>query len=191
MASRNAGLFGVSDLPFRFVFLMWLVFTVQFYTNWNLFVFGVKPRDLFGLTGIVFAPLIHSNFSHIASNSIPILFLGTVLFFFYNKIGNRVFFGSYFLPNVLVWLFSPRPNYHIGASGMVYGLAAFLIVFGILKRDFISLLVSAVVIFIYGGIFLYGLLPQDVSISWEAHLGGAITGVGMAYYFQSLPDSSK
>jgi membrane associated rhomboid family serine protease len=183
MANRSSGLFGVSDLHFRLVFLMWLTFTVQFYTHINLFFLGVQPRNLFGLIGILTGPLIHAGFYHIVSNTIPILFLGTVLFFFYNPIGRPAFLSAYFLPNVFVWLFSPRQTYHIGSSGMVYALAAFLIVFGILKRDFISLLVSAVVIAIYGSIFLYGLIPQDISISWEAHLGGALTGVATALYF--------
>lgn len=183
MANREDGLFGISDLPFRFVFLLWLTFTVQFYTQWNLYLLGVKPRTLFGLVGILTGPLIHSGFYHIFTNSIPILFLGTVVFFFYNKIGKAVFLSSYFIPNIFVWLFSPRATYHIGASGMVYSLAAFLIVIGIFKRDIISLLVAAAIAMIYGSIFLYALLPQDTSVSWEGHLGGAITGIGVALYF--------
>ena len=183
MARKISGLFGISDIPFRFVFLLWVVFTIQFYTNLNLYVFGVMPRTLTGLVGILFAPFIHSGFIHIMSNSIPILFLGTVLFFFYNRIGKPVFLASYFFPNVLVWLFSPRLNYHIGASGIVYSLAAFLIVIGFLKREFFPLLVSAVVILIYGGSFLYGIFPSDISVSWEAHLGGAITGFSIALYY--------
>jgi membrane associated rhomboid family serine protease len=117
------------------------------------------------------------------SNSIPLLFLGTTLFFFYNRIGKSVFLASYFIPNIFVWLFSPRFTYHIGASGIVYSLASFLIVIGFLKREFFPLLVSAAVILIYGGIFLYGLVPTDVSISWESHLGGALTGLGVAVYY--------
>jgi membrane associated rhomboid family serine protease len=183
MSRKISGLWGISDIPFRFVFLMWVTFTVQFYTGLNLYVFGVKPRNLFGLIGILTGPLIHSGFYHIMSNSIPILFLGTMLFFFYNRIGKPVFFASYFLPNVLVWLFSPRSTFHIGASGIVYALATFLIVIGFLKREFFSLLVSAVVILGYGGIFLYGLVPQNVSISWEAHLGGFIVGFSVALYY--------
>jgi membrane associated rhomboid family serine protease len=183
MGDRKTGLFGISDLPFRFVFFMWLTFTVQFYTQWDLFFLGVKPRSLSGIIGIVTGPLIHSGFYHIVSNSIPILFLGTVLFFFYNKIGNSVFFSSYFIPNIIVWLFSPRPTFHIGASGMVFSLAAFLILFGLLRRDFFSLLVSVAIYLFYGGIFWYGLVPEDVSVSWEAHVGGALTGLGVAIYF--------
>jgi membrane associated rhomboid family serine protease len=183
MSHREDGLFGISDLPFRFVFLMWLTFTVQFYTHWNLYFLGVMPRTIFGLVGILTGPLIHSGFYHIFTNSIPILFLGTVLFFFYNKIGKPVFFSSYFIPNIFVWIFSPRSTYHIGASGIVYALAAFLIVIGILKRDIISLFVAAAIAMIYGSIFMYALVPQDDSVSWEGHLGGAITGIGVALYF--------
>ena len=183
MTRKISGLFGISDIPFRFVFLLWVVFTIQFYTNFNFYILGVKPRNLFGLIGILTGPMIHSGFYHIMSNSIPILFLGTMLFFFYNRVGKPVFLASYFLPNVIVWLFSPRPTFHIGASGIVYSLGAFLIAIGFLKREFFPLLVSAVVILIYGGIFLYGLIPRDVSISWEAHLGGALTGFGMALYY--------
>ena len=183
MTNREDGLFGISDVPFRFVFLMWLTFTVQFYSQWDLFFLGVKPRTVPGLVGILTGPLIHSGFYHIFTNSIPILFLGTVVFFFYHKIGKAVFFSSYFIPNIFVWIFSPRPTCHIGASGIVYSLAAFLIVIGILKRDIISLLVATAIAMIYGSIFLYALLPQDVSVSWEGHLGGAITGTGVALYF--------
>ena len=183
MARQSSSLFGVSDLPFQLVFLMWLTFTVQFYTGWDLYFLGTKARNLFGLIGIFTGPLIHGNFVHIVSNTIPLLFLSTTLFFFYQAIGKQIFLAAYFIPNILVWMFSPRQSYHIGSSGMVYALAAFLIVYGILKRDFISLLVSAAVIGIYGSIFLTGLLPKDVTVSWEAHLSGAITGLSTAVYF--------
>jgi membrane associated rhomboid family serine protease len=183
MPGRNTGLYGVSDLPFRLVFLMWLTFTVQFYTHWNFFILGVKPRNFYGLIGIITGPLVHSNFYHIFANSAPLLFLGTVLFFFYKKIGRPVFLCSYVFPNVFVWLLSPRATYHIGASGMVYALAAFLIVYGILTRNFWSLFVSVAITAIYGSIFLYVLVPEDASVSWEGHLGGAISGLCLALYF--------
>lgn len=183
MGRKISGLFGISDLPFRFVFLMWVVFTVQFYTGANFFVWGVLPRTIRGLVGIVAAPLIHSNLYHILSNSFPILFLGTTLFFFYHRIGKQVFMASYVLPNIFVWLFSVRSTFHIGASGIVYSLGAFLITIGILKREFFPLLVSVAVIMIYGSVFIWGLIPGDVSVSWEAHLGGALSGTGVAVYY--------
>jgi membrane associated rhomboid family serine protease len=163
---------------------MWITFTVQFYTGWDLFVVGVQARTATGLIGIITGPLVHSNLAHIFTNTFPLLFLGTVLFFFFEGIGKAVFFSCYFLPNVFVWLISPRDNFHIGASSMVYALAAFLIVFGTLKREFWTVLVAAVITVAYGSIFLYGLFPTDSSISWEGHLGGAITGIAVAFYYR-------
>jgi membrane associated rhomboid family serine protease len=126
------------------------------------------------------APLLHDGLAHIISNTIPLLFLGSVIFFFYERIGGIVFFRCYFITNLLVWLLSPRDSYHIGASGLVYGLSSFLIFFGILRKDFWSLVISVVVFMMYGGIF-YGVLPSDPRISWESHLAGAIVGAVTAF----------
>ena len=109
------------------------------------------------------------------------LFLGSVLFFFYGKIGGQVFFRSYFWTNILVWLFA-RPANHIGASGVVYGLAFFLISFGFFRRDFLSIIISAIVLLLYGGVF-YGVLPTDPHISWESHFAGALVGITTAVAF--------
>jgi membrane associated rhomboid family serine protease len=109
-----------------------------------------------------------------------LLLLGSVLFFFYERIGGIVFFRCYFITNILVWAFSPRVSYHIGASGLIYGLAAFLIFFGVIRGDVLSLLISIGIFLIYGSIF-YGILPTDPSVSWESHLAGALVGTVTAY----------
>lgn len=184
MPEKQTGFFGVSDLPFRLVFLMWVAYTVQFYTSWDLFVLGVKARTLSGLVGIITGPLIHSNLIHIFSNTFPLLFLATVLFFFFERIGRSVFLMCYFLPNVFVWLVSSRDTYHIGASGMVYALGTFLIIFGLLKREVWTVIVSVAISTIYGGVFFYGIIPTDSHVSWEGHVGGALTGLGAAVYFK-------
>ena len=170
---------GSAVVPFRLVFLMWLVYTLQFFYKVDLSMFGIIPRTLWGLIGIFTAPMIHGNLAHLASNTIPLLFLGGTLFFFYNRIGTTVFFRCYFITNILVWLFSPRQTPHIGASGLIYGLSAFLIFFGLLRRDVMSILISIVVIILYGGIF-YGILPTQPWISWESHLAGTIVGAASA-----------
>jgi membrane associated rhomboid family serine protease len=135
---------------------------------------GIVPRTLAGMPGIVAGPVIHGSLNHLISNTLPLLFLGSVLFFFYESIGRRVFFQIYFIPNLLVWLLA-RPANHIGASGLVYGLSFFLIVFGLVRRDFLSLTISAVVLFLYGGL-LYGVFTMDPRVSWEAHVAGALVG---------------
>ncbi len=159
---------------FRFVFLMWLVYSVESFLGINLSHYGIFPRTAQGLVGIFTAPLIHGNSVHIISNTIPLMFLGWTLFFFYENIAKQVFLICYFLTNILVWVFA-RPSLHIGASGIVYGIAFFLIFYGIFKKDFKSLAISAIIIFFYGGL-VYGLFPNQPGISWESHLIGAIVG---------------
>lgn len=180
MAQSDTSFFGSSVVPFRLVFLMWLAFSIQFFYGIDLGFLGIKPRSLSGIPGILTAPMIHGDLSHLISNTLPLLFLGSILFFFYERIGGKVFFRCYFYTNILVWLLSPRASYHIGASGLIYGLSAFLIFFGLLRSDFVSLLISLAILFIYGGIF-YGVLPTDPHISWESHLAGALVGTVTAF----------
>lgn len=179
--TSESSLFGSSVVPFRVVFLMWAAFYAEFMFGFPLSSFGIVPRTLQGLLGIFVAPLIHGSLLHLVSNSIPLIFLGAVLFFFYGQIGGLVFFRAYFWTNVLVWLFA-RPANHIGASGVVYALAFFLIFFGIFRRDFLSIFISIVVILLYGSVF-YGVLPSDPRVSWESHFSGALVGISSAITF--------
>lgn len=180
MSRQAPGLWGSSIIPARLVFLMWVVFSLDNLYGINIGFLGIKPRSLEGLPGIFLGPMIHGNLSHLISNTVPLLFLGSALFFFYERIGGIVFFRCYFFTNILVWLLSPRMSYHIGASGLIYGLSSFLIFYGLLRKDFLSLLISIGVIIAYGGIF-YGILPTDPRISWESHLAGAIVGMVTAF----------
>lgn len=181
MSSSQSSLFGSSVIPFRLVFLMWASFYLEYVFGLPISWYGIEPRTFHGLIGIFTAPLIHGDLLHLISNTIPMLFLGSVLFFFYGKIGGQVFFRSYFWTNILVWLFA-RPANHIGASGVVYGLAFFLISFGFFRRDFLSIIISAIVLLLYGGVF-YGVLPTDPHISWESHFAGALVGITTAVTF--------
>lgn len=180
----QSSLFGSAVIPLRLVFLMWLFFMLEQVYGWPLSNLGITPRTLSGLAGIVFAPLIHGDVYHLVSNTVPLLFLGTMLFFIYERIAHLVFFRAYIWTNILVWIFA-RPASHIGASGVVYGLAFFLIFFGLFRRDFVSLLISVFTVSLYGGIF-YGILPGDPFVSWESHLGGALVGIFSAVNFSRI-----
>jgi membrane associated rhomboid family serine protease len=171
MAS-DTSIFGSAVVPFRLTFLMWATFYLESMINLPLIIFGIEPRTFIGLIGIFTAPLIHGDIFHLISNTIPLLFLGSVLFFF---------FRAYFWTNILVWLFA-RPANHIGASGVVYALAFFLIFFGFFRRDFISLFISTIILLLYGGIF-YGVLPSDPRVSWESHFAGGLVGISSAITF--------
>jgi membrane associated rhomboid family serine protease len=177
----NSTVFGSSIIPLRVTFLMWLTFYLESFIGLPLVFFGIEPRTFHGLIGIFTAPLIHGDVLHLISNTVPLLFLGSVLFFFYERIGGAVFFRAYFWTNILVWLFA-RPANHIGASGVVYALAFFLIFFGLFRRDFLSLFISTIVVLLYGSVF-YGVLPSDPRVSWESHFAGGLVGIASAITF--------
>ena len=165
--------------PLRLVFLMWIAFTIQSTFSYDLGFLGVYPRTINGLIGVLFAPLIHGNIGHLVSNTLPVLFLGSTLYIFYPKISTRVFSLSYLFTNILVWIFA-RPFFHIGASGLVYALTFFLIALGLFRRDFKTLAIALVIVIIYGGL-VYNIGFLNSAISWESHLLGAISGIGLAY----------
>ncbi len=153
---------------------MWLFFTVEFYARIDLGFLGIYPLSLNGLVGIFTAPLIHGDFNHLLSNTFPLLILGGTLYFFYSDLAPRVFLQSYFFTNILVWCFG-RPFYHIGASGLVYALASFLVFYGIFSRNFKAVVISIAVIAVYGGL-VFGIFPFNQNVSWESHLMGALVG---------------
>ena len=163
-----------------FVAAMWAVFLLEFLLPFDLTSFGLIPRTLTGLVGIPAMPFLHANLQHIVSNTLPILILLILL------AGSKanswaVVVGVVLLGGVLLWLFG-RPATHIGASGLIFGLIGFLIVSGLLERRFVSLVISVVVIFFYGGSLLLGVVPRLGShISWDGHLFGAVAGGIIAY----------
>ena len=177
MSSQS--IFGSAVIPLRLIFLMWAIFYIEFIFSLPLSAFGIVPRTTFGVIGIFTAPFLHGSFGHLVSNTLPLLFLGTIIFHFYGGIGTSVFLRSYFWTNILVWLFGRGEANHIGASGVVYGLAFFLIFFGFFRRDFLSIIISLVVLLLYGGVF-YGVLPTDPRVSWESHFAGALVGISTA-----------
>ncbi len=163
------------------IFLMWAVFTIEFTFGLDFGFLGVVPRTLNGLLGVIGMPFVHGDIGHLVSNTFPLLFLGTTLYYFYSNIAGRVLILCILLTGVGVWLFARTSN-HIGASGAVYGIASFLIFYGFFRRSFISILISIIIVLTYGSIF-YGVLPLVEGVSWEAHLIGALVGLGCAVYY--------
>lgn len=165
-------------IPIRFVVILWAVYALGLILPFDLALLGIYPRLFQGMIGILFAPVVHGNMLHLISNTIPLLFLGIILFLFYDRIARKVFFQCYFFTNILVWIFA-RPSLHIGASGLVYGLASFLIFFGMFRKDFKSIVISLIILVLYGGL-VYGIFPQQPGVSWESHLMGALVGLATA-----------
>jgi len=168
--------------PLAFVFVMWIVFWVESKFHFNFNSYGVYPLTFSGLRGILFAPFIHSNIEHIFNNSIPIFVLTAALFYFYRGLRWQVIIYGLLLTGFATWLIG-RPANHIGASGVVYMLAAFLFFKGILSKQYQLTALSLVVVFLYGSLLWY-LFPIDPDISWEGHASGFIVGIVFAFVFK-------
>lgn len=172
--------------PLVFVIILWLIKIVEVIFHFTLSAGGIFPRSISHLPSILSMPLLHADFAHVLSNSSPILVLGGFIFYFYKEIAWKVIFWIYFLSGLWLWI-GGREAIHIGASGLVYGFAAFLFFSGIFKRSTTLMTVSLVIIFLYGSI-VWGFFPEffpNENISWEGHLFGFIAGLVIAVYYRN------
>jgi membrane associated rhomboid family serine protease len=168
------------------IVILWLIKLFESEYNQDFSSWGILPQTVIGLRGIIFAPLIHSSFEHLAANTLPLFVLTFSLFFFYRKSAYAIFVLIYLLSGSFVWL-DGREALHIGASGIIYGLAAFLFLSGILSHNVRLLTISLIVTLVYGYMF-WGIFPVKPEISWESHLWGGISGFGLALlYHKSVP----
>lgn len=170
-------------MPIILVVLIWLVKLVEVVFNIRLGYLGIKPLSAEGLIGVITSPLVHADFSHLMANTLPLFLLSAGLFYFYRKIAYTVFILIYLITGIWVWVFA-RDAYHIGASGIVYGLASFLFFSGVFRKDMHFAAISLVIAFVYGGM-LWGILPLKAQMSWESHLMGLIAGLVIAYFFRN------
>ena len=182
-------LFSSILFPVSFILLLWIIKIGEIVFSINLSHLGVLPRKLPGLIGIVTAPLIHSGFNHLISNSIPLLFLGVGILYSYPKSAFKVFSFVYLIPGIFVWLIG-RPAYHIGASGLIYGFVSFLFFSGMIRRDTRSIALALIVTFLYGSM-IWGIIPQNNGISWEYHLFGSLTGIACAFIYRKADPYKK
>jgi membrane associated rhomboid family serine protease len=170
-------------IPVTFVFLMWLMKIIEILFEIDLSDLGIYPRSLKGLPGIIISPLIHGDFTHLFNNSLPLLILSIALFYFYSEIALKIFSITYVLTGLLVWLWG-REAWHIGASGLVYGLASFLFFSGMIRRYFRLIALSLLVVFLYGEM-VWGLFPGIYkNISWESHMLGFFSGILLAVWYR-------
>lgn len=169
-------------IPLVIVCLFWLTKLVEITFEFDFARFGILPLHFEGLRGIIFSPFIHGSYDHLISNSIPFLILMFALLYFYRDLAYRIFFLIYFLSGLCVWL-GGREAMHIGASGIVYGLASFLFFSGVLRKDANLLTIGIIVVFLYGSMF-WGIFPIKPEISWESHLWGSVSGFILSFYYR-------
>ncbi len=187
-----------------FVSILWIIKAVELAGDFSFSSLGILPRTLRGIIGIITGPLIHGDIFHLISNSVPLFLLGILLFYFYNRIAVEIFIWIYLVSGFWTWMLA-RNAYHIGASGIVYGMVSFLFFSGIIRKNKQLMTVSGIIILLYGG-FLYGIFPDFVEedVSWESHALGALVGVLLAIVFrktkidfdqnnpdEDLPDEDK
>ncbi|MBX2929425.1 MAG: rhomboid family intramembrane serine protease [Saprospiraceae bacterium] len=150
---------------------------------------GIYPRHTEGLQGIVAAPLLHGSWGHLFSNLPPLLALTFILFYFYRRIAWSSFAMIYLLTGAAVWTFG-RSVWHVGASGVVYGLVAFIFWSGIFRRNIKSIILALIVLMYYGSMFM-GIFPGEEGISWESHLLGAVVGIFTAFWFKNKKETDE
>tara|TARA_Y100001954_G_scaffold231996_1_gene282501 strand:+ start:2077 stop:2811 length:735 start_codon:yes stop_codon:yes gene_type:complete len=166
-----------------FLVSIWGVFIIDSAFELGLNSHGNRPREIRGLKGILTYPFLHSGIEHLWNNTASFFTLNALLFYFYRSLAVRVWLIMFVVSGSLLWLFGGTGN-HIGASGIVYGLASFLFVSGVIRNNLLLLRISLVVVFLYGGL-VWWMLPIKEGISWEGHLSGALTGLVLAIVYRN------
>jgi membrane associated rhomboid family serine protease len=162
----------------QFVICIYVIFVISIFIP--ITQFGIIPRTAWGLVGILTSPFLHGGIRHLVSNTIPLIVLLLILNYFYQKKAVSVIAFTIIIGGLFVWIFARSSN-HIGASGLIYGLAAFLIANGFIEKKILPLVISIVVILLYGGL-IWGVFPSTYGrVSWESHLFGAISGILIAF----------
>jgi membrane associated rhomboid family serine protease len=175
--------------PVGFVVMLWGIKLSEIIFNLDFTRFGILPGSIKGLPGILFSPLIHANINHLLSNSLPILFLGSGIIYFYRNASYKVISIIYLGTGILDWIFA-RKAYHIGASGLIYGFVAFMFFSGVIRRDTRAIALALLVTFLYGSL-IWGILPLDNQVSWETHLFGSLIGIFCAFIFKKSDPQIK
>lgn len=162
---------------------MWALEVIDAATPGPLDALGIQPRDLDGLPGIVLAPLLHLGFGHLMANTVSLVALGLLIAFEGARRVAAVTVIAALASGLGVWLLAPASSITVGASGVVFGYAAYLIARGVVSRRALHIVVGVIVLVFWGTGLLAGLVPQ-AGVSWQGHLFGAVGGVLAA---QMLP----
>lgn len=173
--------------PGLLVLLLWLIKLIEVSFRISFADYGLEPQSVRGLRGILFSPLLHADWAHLSSNSVPLFLLASALFYYYGRQAIAIFTLSWLVTGLWVWIFAADTGIHIGASGVVYALATFHFTSGIIRREPRMMAFSMLVVFLYGGL-VWGISPDffpGKNISWQSHLLGGIAGIMLAFGFRN------
>ena len=177
-------------IPLGFVCFIWIIHLLQAITGIDLVRLGVSPRDIDGLPGILTGPMIHGSWEHLFFNSVSFMIMGAIMFWFYPSIALRSIIWMYLLSGLGIWLIGQPHSYHIGASGVVYGMVSFVFWSGVFRRNVKSIVLALIVLVLYAG-FFEGIIPGKEGISWEGHLMGGISGIIIAFLYRKAIETDE
>lgn len=172
-----------------FVAAIWLLEAADWTLGGSLDQFGIIPRQLVGLRGILAAPMLHGSFAHVAANTVPFVVLGWFVLLRGVKAFLVVSTFALFIGGLGTWLIAPATSIHIGASGLIFGFFGYLLFRGYFERSWQSIALAVVVLVLYGSM-LMGLLPTAMQVSWQMHLFGFIGGATAAYVLSRIEKDS-
>ena len=173
------------NLALAAVLALLTIFAAQ--SGFDVAPWTVRPGSVEGLPGVLTAPLLHGGFAHLASNVFGVLLLGTLAGAMYPKALLRTLPIAWIGSGVAAWLLGGAGSHHLGASGVTHGLMFLLVAQGLLRRDRPSVAAALIALLLFGGMLL-AVLPREMGVSWQSHLGGAIGGaIGALAFFRSDP----
>jgi membrane associated rhomboid family serine protease len=175
-------------IPLIILGFIWFVKIYEYTHGVSFIRYGLYPRAIDGLLGILTSPFIHGSFDHLISNSFPLLFVSVMLVYFYRRVSIEVLTITWLATGVSVWLFA-RPAYHIGASGVLYGLLGFILFSGLFRRNSIAITLSLLTLAIYSGYFVG--FEKKEGVSWESHMLGALVGLVTAFFFRGVKEPTE
>lgn len=176
MARARASPLGEAfEVTLRFLALLFALELADVLFALGLDAFGIRPREMVGLRGVLFAPLLHGGLGHVAANAGPLCILLPLFLVDRRQRPWPVLAFIWVLGGLGTWLLGRGGAVHIGASGLVYGIAAYLVVAGVVGSSWRATVIAVFVVVVYGGL-VEGLLPRAGPISWEGHLIGAVAG---------------
>ncbi len=183
MDKRTAKFLKQIRFPLIFVGLIWVIHLIQVFGGIDFTTLGVYPGHVEGLPGILTSPLIHGSWGHLFFNSLSFLMIGTAVFWFYPRIAFKSVLWLYVLSGLGIWIFGQSNSFHIGASGVIYGMVSLVFWNGIFRRNIKSIILALIILMMYSG-FFEGIFPGQEGISWEGHLSGAVAGIILAWFFR-------
>ena len=172
-------------IPVAFVVVMWALKAVEEMFGLDFSFLGIQPLKAEGIPGIFLFHFIHGSWEHLLANTLPIIVLGAMLYYFYRTIATKVWLVLMFSTGLFTWCIAGG-GCHVGASALIYGMAFFLMVSGFIRRNKSLVVVSFLVTLLYGSL-VWGLFPKyavENNISWEGHFAGFLFGIILAFFYR-------